>query len=71
MSEKTTLGEDLPRVMAYVRDEVMPAYLEIGPAGNLALACMRHDLDIAAKAMAEQDVARMMAAYKSLKDYSL
>jgi len=63
-----TLGDALPREMARVRDEVMPAYLEIGPAGALALALMRRDLDMAAKAMAEGDVVAMMHAYLALKD---
>ena len=63
-----TLGDALLREMARVRDEVMPAYLEIGPAGALALALMRRDLDMAAKAMAEGDVAAMMHAYLALKD---
>lgn len=39
--EPTTLGDALPREMARVRDEVMPAYIAIGPAGGLALALMR------------------------------
>lgn len=65
-----TLGEALPREMARVRDEVMPAYLEIGPAGGFALLCMRKDLDEAAKAMAEGDPVRMLRVYNSLKEYS-
>ncbi len=66
-----TLGEALPREMARVRDEVMPAYREIGPSGLIALMAMRLDLDRAAKAMAEGDVIAMLAVYKSLKEWSL
>jgi hypothetical protein len=66
-----TLGDALPREMARVRDVVMPAYLSIGPAGAIALAMMRADLDAAAKAMAEGDVVEMMRAYAALKDYEL
>jgi hypothetical protein len=66
-----TLGDDLPKVMAYVRDTVMPAYVEIGPAGAFALAFMRRDLDAAAQAMAEGDLAGMIAAYQALKEYKL
>lgn len=66
-----TLGDALPREMARVRDEVMPRYQEIGPAGGFAIAMMRRDLDAAAKAMAEGDVAGMMTAYESLKDYDV
>jgi len=66
-----TLGDALPREMARVRDRLIPVYLSIGPAGAIALAMMRHDLDMAAKAMAEGDVAAMMRAYAALKDYEL
>ncbi len=66
----TTLGGDLPREMARVRDEVMPAYLQIGAAGGFALAMMRADLDAAARALAEGDVVEMMRAYHALKGYT-
>lgn len=69
MTTSTSLGEALPKEMARVRDHVMPAYIEIGPAGIFALAMMRADLDKAAKAMAEGDLAAMIAAYQALKDY--
>lgn len=72
MSEQaTTLGDALPAEMARVRDEVMPAYLEIGPAGQFALMFMRQALDEAAKAMAEGDVIAMVRAYQTLKDFEL
>lgn len=64
-----TLGEALPAEMARVRDKVMPAYLAIGPAGALALAMMRADLDAAAKALAEGDVVAMLRVHESLKGY--
>jgi hypothetical protein len=67
----TTLGEELPRQMSRVRDKIMPAYIEIGNAGVPALTMMRRDLDRAAKALAEGDVTAMMAACKSLSEYSL
>lgn len=60
----------MPREMARVRDEVMPAYQAIGAAGNFAMAMMRHDLNAAAKAMAEGDCAEMLRAYEALKGYS-
>jgi hypothetical protein len=66
-----TLGDELPREMARVRDEVMPAYEEIGPAGGIALAMMRADLDAAARAMAEGDVVAMLRVYQSLRGYKL
>ena len=66
-----TLGDALPREMTRVRDEIMPAYIAIGPPGAIALAMMRADLDTAQKAMIEGDVVAMMRAYDSLKGYSL
>lgn len=67
----TSLGEALPREMARIRDVVMPAYQEVGPAGGIALAMMRADLDAAAKAMIEGDLPGMIRAYKSLTEYKL
>ena len=68
-AETETLGTALPKEIARVRDEIMPPYLEIGPAGFLALTGMRADLDRAAKALAEGDVIAMLAAYESLKEW--
>lgn len=68
--EIVTLGDALPREMARVRDEVMPAYMEIGQAGAFALANMQHDLDRAAKAMAAGDTVAMLRAHEALKGYS-
>lgn len=68
--EVDTLGDALPREMARVRDEVMPAYLAVGQAGVFALAMMRADLDAAAKAMMEGDVVAMIRVYQLLKGYT-
>ncbi len=65
----TTLGDELPKEMTRVRDEVMPGYIEIGPAGAFALAFMRRDLDTASRAMMEGDLPTMIAAYQALKEY--
>jgi hypothetical protein len=66
-----TLGEELPREITRVRDEVMPVYMELsGGTGDIALAMMRADLDAAARAMAEGDVIAMMAALRSLRGYT-
>lgn len=66
-----TLGDALPKEMARVRDVVIPPYIEIGPAGAIALMLMRADLDAAARAMAEGDVAGMIHAYEALKGWEL
>ena len=65
--EAVSLGTELPKQMARVRDEVLPAYLEIGPPGAFAVAWMREALDDAARAMAEGDVVGMLRAYGELK----
>lgn len=63
-----TLGDALPKEIARVRDELIPQYLSIGPAGMFAVTMMRADLDRAAKAMAAGDVVEMIRAYESLKE---
>jgi hypothetical protein len=67
----TTLGDELPREIARVRDELIPAYLECGPGGMFAVAGMRADLDAASKAMIEGDVVEMVRVYKALKEWKL
>lgn len=64
-----TIGTDLPKEMARVRDVLMPLYQSIGPAGSFVRECMRADLDFATKALAEADVPAMIAAYNRLKGY--
>ena len=64
----TTLGEDLPKEMARVRDELLPLYDAI-PTGVFAATLMRVTLDEAAKAMAEGDLPAMIAAYQELKGF--
>ena len=66
-----SLGTALPREMARVRDKVLPAYLEVGPAGLFAVTMIRRDLDEAARALAEGDVVAMMRVYKELKETKL
>lgn len=70
-TDTKTLGDDLPKEMARVRDQVLPAYLACGVGGSFAAAMMRRDLDLAAKAMAEGDVVAMLRVYESLKGWTL
>ena len=71
MSE--TLGDALPKEIARVRDEVMPAYLALRDMPNVmvepALTMMRAAMDAASKAMIEGDVVAMLRAYKDLKGF--
>jgi len=73
MSDKqeTTLADALPLEMARVRDEVLPAYLGIGPPGAIAASLMRASLDSAARAMARGDVVAMVRALEDLRGYEL
>lgn len=65
----SSLGTELPKEMARVRDELMPMYLSIGPAGAPALAMMRAELDRATRALAEGDIVTMIRSYESLKEF--
>ena len=67
----TTLGDALPKEMKRIREDVIPAYQQIGPAGAFALAMMNNSLTHAEKAMMEGDVARMVVCCEDLKSYEL
>lgn len=71
MSDNKTLGAELPREMARVRDEVLPAYIQLGQAGRFAVQMIRIDLKKASKAIFEGDLAKMILVYKSLKAWRL
>lgn len=64
-----TLSDAILREMTRVRDEVLPAYLAVGPAGGFAVAMMRRELDAAARALAQSDVAACLRLHESLKEY--
>lgn len=66
-----SVGDALPKEMARIRDVVIPAYEECGPASGLAIALMKQDLDYAARAMAEGDVVGMCLALAALRDVKL
>lgn len=66
-----TLGDALPRQIAFVEDVVIPAYESIGPSGAFALSWIRPALARAKKAVAEVDVVAMIDAYKELEDIKL
>ena len=76
-STPDTLGDALPREMARVRDVVLPQYLKAkeplgSPGGDgldFAIALMRAELNEAARALVEGDVAAMIRVYESLKGY--
>lgn len=66
-----SIGEALPREMARVRD-IHAVYMGLeGGVGAPAASLMARDLDAAAIAMAEGDLAAMIVAYESLKGWQL
>jgi len=65
-----TLADVLQMQIRRVRDEVLPAYMEIGAPGTFAAAGMRRDLDAAVKALAEQDAVACLGALEALKGWT-
>lgn len=63
-----SLGEELPKEMKRVRDELLPIYDAI-PTGIFAATLMRAALDRATKALAEGDVVEMIRVYEELRDF--
>ncbi len=66
-----TLADALPKRMKEIREVFIPAYQAIGPTGSFAIAMMQFELSEAERALASQDVARMMSAYQALMDFKL
>jgi hypothetical protein len=68
-----SLGTELPREMARVRDEVIPAYESLRRRPNVIvepqIAMMKADLDRAAKALTEGNVVEMLRVYQILKEW--
>lgn len=64
----TSVGEDMPRQMARVRDEMLPVFDGI-PGGAIAALMMRAALDEAAAALAQGDIVRVLLAYEQLKGF--
>jgi hypothetical protein len=71
----SSLAEELPREMARVRDDVIPAFESLRRMTNVIvepqIAMMKADLDRATKALAEGDVVEMLRVYQSLKETRL
>ena len=69
MSGPRTIADALAAETRRVRDVVIPAYQECGPAGAFALIGMRRDLDAAMAGALEGDVVGMMRALEALKGW--
>jgi len=64
----SSVGEELPKEMARVRDELLPLYDAI-PTGVFAATMMRQSLDRATKALSEGDVIQIIRSYEELKGF--
>jgi hypothetical protein len=62
-----SLGEELPELMKEIRDDVLPVYQQLGPAGAIAVTMMKSDLDAAVVALAEPNVIDCIRLYECLK----
>lgn len=69
--EQKNLLDALLEEMDRVQNKIMPVYESIGLSGSFALTMMRGSINLAKKAIAENDVVAMARVYESLKDYSL
>ena len=67
MTTLKTLGEELPKELARVR-ELLSAYKEIGTAGRFGALMIEGLLRKADKAMADGDVVNMIRVYEELKN---
>lgn len=68
----TSLAEELPAKIRFVQTEVLPAYQEIGAAGQPAIRMViQPAIDEGVQALASGDVTRMIVAYQNLADIKL
>lgn len=66
------LAEGLVIKLKYVRKEVLPAYKDLGVAGQPAIQMVIDPaIDEGIEALASGDVVRMMRAYSTLDDIKL
>lgn len=66
-----SVGEALQEQIGRVRDDVLPVYVKIGAPGLFASASIRHDLDLAVKALAEGDAVACIRMLERLKGWNL
>lgn len=67
----SSVGIELPELIRKVRDETLPLYEEIAkvsPLTNLTIAVIKHEMDVATRALAEGDVVQILKSYESLKE---
>ena len=69
--DSTTISDALPAEMRRVREQIIPAYQSVDPAGGFAIAMAYASLAHAEQAMMDGDLVEMIAAYKDLKAFEL
>lgn len=67
MADRTSVGEDMPRLQAEVR-EILQTYRDLGPRGAFGAFMIEHDLQEADEAMASGNPVRILRAYQVLKE---
>ena len=68
--EVTSIADAIQEEIKRVREVLIPAYEEIGLAGQPAIYMMNMSLDAATKALAEGDCVAIIQCYQDLKDYT-
>lgn len=68
--ETNDVGHALMAEITRVRDQVMPAYLELGESGRVAVELMRLHMDAAVRALAYQDAPACIQLLVTLKGYA-
>jgi hypothetical protein len=66
MSEEKTLGDALPKEIERCR-ELVDLYRSV-PNGEFGARMIENDINLAIQAMAENDLPKMIYAYKQLKE---
>lgn len=68
-TSQDSLAEALPKAIKRSQ-ELLEAYVDIGPMGSFGAGFIRRDIDEAVKALASGDVVRMIGAFKALNEHS-
>lgn len=63
--------EEIQKECNKLRDEYIPAYRSIGPAGNFAIAMMQSTITTAEQAIANGDCVQMIRSLQDLREFEL
>ncbi|PCJ24111.1 MAG: hypothetical protein COA96_10220 [SAR86 cluster bacterium] len=66
-----SLGDALPAKMKQIREEYIPSYQSVGPAGGFAVMMMQHSLTKAEQALSSGDVVEMLEVFAELNAFKL